>query len=89
MKTAREVPDETLQVLPLIQLVPERVMNRVADVFLGSADLPVSCSNLGDVDPAIGRPDGTDAEYVILRGLDGHVTRQVLEQRRGASQRGV
>jgi hypothetical protein len=80
LKTLREVPDETLQLLPLIQLIPKRAVNRMADVYLGSGDLPVSCSNLGDIDPAVGRPDGTDAEYVILRGLNQHVARRDLER---------
>lgn len=84
LKTAREVPDETLQLLPLTPLIPKRAVKRGADVLFGfAADLPVSCSNLGDVDPAVSRPDGTDAEYVMLRGVDRHITRQVLEQRRG------
>jgi hypothetical protein len=83
LKTLREVPDETFQLLPLIQLVPDRAVNRVADVFLGSADLPVTCSNLGDIDPAVARPDGTDAEYVMLRGLNQNVTRQDLERAHG------
>jgi hypothetical protein len=83
VNTLRDAPDETLQVLPLIQLVPDRVVHRLADVYLGTADLPVSCSNLGHVDPAVARPDGTDAEYVILRGLNQCVSRQALEQARG------
>jgi hypothetical protein len=55
-----------------------------ADALLGfGADLPVSCSNLGDLPPEIGRPDGTDADFVILRGIDRDNTRQTLEQRSG------
>ena len=61
----------------------DRAVHRLAEVYLGTADLPVSCSNLGNVDPAVGRPDGTDAEYVILRGLNQGVSRRVLEQTRG------
>lgn len=83
-KTAREVPNEALQLLPLIPFIPKRAVKRIADVAFGfSADLPVACSNFGDVPAEIGRLDGTDAEYVVLRGLDRHVTRQVLEQRCG------
>jgi hypothetical protein len=82
-KDLREVPDEALRLLPLIPLIPERAVKRLADVFLGSADLPVSCSNLGEIDPAVGRPDGTDAEYVILRGLNQNVTRRDLERAQG------
>jgi hypothetical protein len=77
------MPDETLQLLPLIRFIPKWVLRRAADVFLGSADLPVSCSNLGDIDPAVVRPDGTDADYVILRGIDNPVSRQELDRARG------
>jgi hypothetical protein len=83
-KLAREMPDEALQLLPLIPFVPKRAVKRVADAAFGfSADLPVTCSNFGDIPPEIGRADGTDAEYVVLRGLDRHVTRRVLEERGG------
>jgi hypothetical protein len=83
LKTLREVPDETLQLLPLTPFVPKRAVKRGSDVVFGFADLPVSCSNLGDVDPVVARADGTDAEYVMLRGVDRHVTRQYLERRGG------
>jgi hypothetical protein len=84
VRTAREVPDETLQLLPLIPLIPKRAVAQLADVAFGlSADLPVSCSNLGELPPEIGRLDGTDAEYVIVRGIDRRVTRRVLDQRGG------
>jgi hypothetical protein len=83
VKIVREEPDETSQILPLIQLVPGRLVNRLADVYLGTVDLPVSCSNLGELDSAFGRPDGTDAEYVILRGLNQSVARETLERTGG------
>src|SRR4051794_12927987 len=67
LKVAREVPDQTLQLLPLVPLVPKRALKHVVESFFGqSDDMPVSCSNLGDIDPALGRPDGTEAEYVLL-----------------------
>jgi hypothetical protein len=31
----------------------------------------------------MGSVDGTEAGYVILRGVDRHITRRALEQRRG------
>jgi hypothetical protein len=83
LKTAREVPDETLQLLPLIPFMPKRAVERLADMAFGLSADPVFCSNLGELPPDIGRVDGTDAEYVMLRGIDRRVTRQVLEQRRG------
>ncbi|WP_454561399.1 hypothetical protein [Mycobacterium haemophilum] len=82
LKMAREVPDPALQILPLTPFIPKRVVRRAADALL-TADLPVACSFLGDLDPAVGRVDGTDADYVMLRGVDRHVTRQLLEKRRG------
>jgi hypothetical protein len=83
LKTAREVPDETLQLLPLIPFVPKRAVKRGTNALFDFTDLPVSCSSLGNLDPAVGRVDGTDAEYIMLRGIDRHVTRQALEQRGG------
>lgn len=83
LKTLREVPDERLQLLPLIPFIPRWAVKPVADVVFGAADLPVSCSNFGDLDPALGRPDGTDAEFVFLRGLNRQVPRHVIEQRGG------
>lgn len=83
LRTAREVPDETLELLPLTPFVPKRAVRRGADVVFNFADLPVSCSNLGDVDPDVARVDGTPAEYVVLRGVDRHVTRRFLELRGG------
>jgi hypothetical protein len=83
LKDMRESPDETLQLLPLTPFIPKRAVKRGSDVVFGFDDLPVSCSNLGEVDPVVARADGTDAEYVMLRGVDRHVTRQFLERRGG------
>ncbi|MDH6244146.1 hypothetical protein [Mycobacterium sp. OTB74] len=81
--TLREQPDETLQLLPLTPLVPKRLLKRVADGFLGSGELPVSCSNLGDLMPEVTRVDGTAAEYIVFRGIDQGVTGQELEDADG------
>jgi hypothetical protein len=84
LKKAREVPDEALQLLSLTPYIPKRAVRGTADALFGfGADLPVSCSNLGELPPEIGRPDGTDADFVMLRGIDRHNTRQALEQRSG------
>lgn len=52
-------------------------------MFGFAAELPVSASNLGDIDPTVTRADGTEADYFYIRGVDGRVTRDVLERRRG------
>ena len=80
---SREASDEVGQLLPLIPFVPKRMVKRGTSALFDFTDLPVSCSSLGDVDPAVGRVDGTDAEYIMLRGVDRRVTRQALEQRGG------
>lgn len=82
VKTARETPDETLQLLPLVPFVPKRALQRVAEMFFGD-DIAVPCSNLGDIHPAVNRPDGTDAEYVMLRGVDQNVRRADIERAGG------
>lgn len=81
---ARETPDEMLQLLPLVPWVPKRAVHAVADVVFGfSADMPVSCSNMGDLPPDVALADGTPAEYMFFRGVDRTITRHSLEKRGG------
>ena len=82
--TAREKPDEMVELLPLIPFVPKRAMGRMADMaFNFSADLPVSCSNMGDVPDDLLRLDGTASERFYFGGVDRNLTLDVLERRRG------
>jgi hypothetical protein len=83
LKARRETPDETLALLPLTPFIPKVAVRRGSDMVFAFSDMPVSCSNLGDLDPDIARIDGTGAEYVMLRGVDRHVTLDFLEQRPG------
>jgi hypothetical protein len=76
----REQPDEAFELLALTPYTPKRAVRHLADGVFGFGEPLVSCSNVGDVDPAIGRPDGTDAEYVFLRGVDQNLTRHDLER---------
>ena len=85
LKQAREVPDEMVELLPLIPFLPRRGIARIADAAFGfSTDLPVSCSNFGMIPPEVTRVDGTPAEYLCFRGVDRHVTADNLDHRRGA-----
>ncbi len=82
--TAREKPDEMVELLPLISFVPRRAMGRMADMaFNFTADVPVSCSNMGDVPDDLLRLDGTAAERLYFGGVDRNLTLDVLERRRG------
>jgi hypothetical protein len=69
----RQAPEQSSPISamsPLVSLTPKRVLRRFALAVAASADLPVTCSSLGDIDPATGRPDGTDADATYGRGLD-------------------
>jgi len=83
LKTMRETPDEALALLPLTPFIPKAAVRRTADLAFGFTSEPVSCSNVGDLPDDVTRLDGTPAELVIMRGVDQHVTRHVLEERRG------
>jgi hypothetical protein len=78
LTTLRAGPDDKHALLPITPFVPKRAVRRTADVIFG--DLPVSCSNLGEVPPEMVRADGTDAEMVLFRPVDQGVTRNALER---------
>ena len=85
LKNARDVPDEMMELLPLIPFLPRRGIARIADAAFGfTADLPVSCSNFGAMPTEVTVVDGTPAEYMCFRGVDRHVTADNLDRRRGA-----
>ncbi|WP_102417832.1 hypothetical protein [Mycobacterium sp. 4858] len=81
LHTLRETPEELLQLLPLAPLTPKWAMRRLADVAYGYTD--VGCSAIGDIDPAVGRPDGTDAGHVFIRGVRQRFARQSFDRPRG------
>lgn len=51
--------------LALVPFVPKFAANRVQTVVQRSAS--ITCSHFGDLDPAVNRPDGTDAEVFYVR----------------------
>jgi hypothetical protein len=81
LKTLRETPDESLELLPLTPLTPKRAVRRLGDVLFAFADRPVTCTNIGDIDPVVGYVDGTKADCVFARGVDQKVTPQLVEQK--------
>ena len=83
IKAMREHPDEALELLPLTPFVPKLAVRHAADLAFGFTDQPVSCSNVGDLPVEVASPDGTPAELALLRGVDQHITRRVLEERKG------
>lgn len=73
-----ETRNELLAPLPLTPLIPKRLARSLEGLALGSGS-PIGCSNLGTLDPAANRPDGTDAEYVWVRQMESRVTPDILD----------
>lgn len=74
----REGPDEEgaiLPITPLLPLLPKRLVRAA-----GSADTSVVSSNLGVVNPAAIRPDGTDADYFAMKILYSGPTKAMMHR---------
>jgi hypothetical protein len=74
-----ETTAELLGPLPLTALTPKWVARRAAGMGLGAAGLPIGCSNFGDLDPAINRPDGSEADYLSGRLIEPGISKRTLE----------
>jgi hypothetical protein len=81
LRTMREEPDASLAALPLIPLIPKRAVRTLGDVVFGFLDLPVTCTNIGDVEPALLRVAGSEADYYFARGIDQKVTPAIAGQK--------
>lgn len=83
LSSERDVPDERWTLLPLVPLIPKRLFRRMISVATGSAPTVVS-SNLGAINPAANRPDGTDADYFAMLRLLPGVTTSTMHRTNGA-----
>lgn len=83
MREASNDSADFLSLAPLAPFTPRRVLRYAVYAAFAYDDLPVGCSNAGDVDPALGCPDGTPASHASARGGEQHVTRGHLERTRG------
>ena len=82
--SASDTPDGMVGLLPLVPFVPMRAVGYLADMAFGfTADVPVSCSNVGELPCELLRVDGTEAEFFWARGMDRNITRNALERRSG------
>ncbi len=76
----REVPDDeraATSLVPLLALAPKRLRLRVGG---GRATSAVASSNLGVINPAASRPDGTDADYFAMKWLCPGVTKAMMHR---------
>lgn len=83
LNTLPEAPDESLQLSWLTPFIPKRIVKRLDDGLPADPDVPVFCSNLGDVGSLACRLDGSNAEYVTGRLATQRLTRQRLERMGG------
>jgi hypothetical protein len=78
----REVPDERWALLPLVPLLPQRLTRRMVGLATGGTTNVVS-SNLGVINPAAYRPDGTDADHFVMKSLYPGVTTAIMHRTGG------
>jgi hypothetical protein len=76
---SQDQPDEHWTLLPLVPLVPQRLGRRWVGVATNSAT-SVGASNVGVVNPAVNRPDGTEADYFAMRSLSLGRTAAMMHQ---------
>lgn len=70
---------ELLGPVALAPLIPPALARRLEGMALG-AGAPVGCSNLGKLAAAVNRPDGTDAEYLMVRQIESKTTAEQLDR---------
>ena len=75
-------PHELLALLPLTSMIPKWVARRVLGMGSGSAAIPIGCSNVGEMDPAVNRPDGSEADYASGRLTGPGISRRTVERMR-------
>jgi hypothetical protein len=78
-----EITEELLAPLPLTSMTPKWVARRAARMGLGAAAFPIGCSNLGEMDPAVSRPDGSEADYASGRLIEPGISKRTLERMGG------
>jgi hypothetical protein len=83
-ESAKVSPDPALALVPLIPWLPQGAVKGIVNaLFSYSDDLPVSCSNMGNLPPASNQIDGSDAAYLIMRGVDQDVTESEVTRSHG------
>ena len=79
---SHEQPDERWTLLPLVPLAPECLRRRWVGAATNSA-ASVGASNVGVINPAVNRPDGTEADHFAMKSLSSGMTTAMLHQQGG------
>ena len=83
---ARREPNRLATLLPLVPFVPRRAVSAANNLALGTlADLPVTCSYVGDLPNDVLEIDGGAADRIYARGIDRPVARRAIEARQGVA----
>ncbi|WP_205873003.1 hypothetical protein [Mycobacterium camsae] len=72
----QEAPDDRWKLLALVPFVPRRILRRLVSVAAGGPTTVIA-SNLGAVDPAVTRIDGSDAAYFSAISTFPGVTKEI------------
>ncbi|EUA32973.1 hypothetical protein I553_8980 [Mycobacterium xenopi 4042] len=83
LRSLRETQDESSRLLWLTSFLPKPALIRLSDVMYADPNLPVFCSNLGELGSVVCRLDGTDSELVMTRVTAQQERRQLLERTGG------
>ncbi len=76
---SQDAQNERFELLPLVPLLPQGLVRRSVGVSANGAASVVS-SNLGAVTPGAYRPDGTDADSMVMKPLGPGVTKAIMHQ---------
>jgi hypothetical protein len=75
----QEVPNERWALLPIVPLLPKRLLRRMVSMSVSST-ASVVASNLGVVNPGATRPDGTHADYLAMKTLGPGMTKAIMHR---------
>ena len=78
----QQVPDERLELLPLVPLLSKRLVRRWVNVYTPSTT-NVASSQLGAAPSIVNCPDGTDADYMSLLPVCPGVTKATVQLTNG------
>jgi diacylglycerol O-acyltransferase / wax synthase len=78
----QQVPDERMALLPLVPLLPKRLVRRWVNVYTPSTT-SVASSQLGAAPSIVNRPDGTDADYISLLSVCPGLTKATVQLSNG------
>lgn len=78
----QQVPNERWALMPLVPLVPKRLVKQLVGIAAGGPTTVIA-SNLGVVNPAVARPDGTAADYFAMMSLFPGVTTAMMHRSGG------